>query len=96
MNSVTQVKVYFNNGSSVTKPWHVAGIEGRAIATDHGHFTTAETAVMHATELARISQAALVVPHWLQTMADEIAADDARFADCQENDRIGQEESRGW
>lgn len=73
MNSVTQIAVYFNNGASVRKPWHVAGMEGKAIAADHGHFTSAETAIMHAVELARITQAALVVPHWLQAFAAEVA-----------------------
>lgn len=95
MNILPQIKVYFNNGVSVSQPWHVAGTEGNAMATDHGQFSNAETAIMHAAELARISSKPLIVPAWLQALADEIAADDARFADCQENDRIGYEESRG-
>jgi hypothetical protein len=89
MQNLSQIHVYFNNGASVRQPWHVAGMEGKAVATDHGHFTNAETAIMHAAELARISQAALVVPHWLQTLANEIAADDARYAELRENDSIG-------
>ena len=95
MNSVDQIQVYFNNGASVRQPWHVAGMEGKAVATDHGHFTNAETAIMHAAELARISQAALVVPHWLQTLADEIARDDERYQALRENDAIGYSECQG-
>ena len=95
MPNLSQIQVYFNNGFSVQRPWHVAGMEGKALATDHGHFTNAETAIMHACELARISQVKLIVPHWLQTLADEIARDDARYADLRENDDIGREESRG-
>lgn len=74
MNSVQQVKVYFNNGFSCQRPWHVAGMEGKAIADDHGHFTTAETAIMHAVKLARSLQTPLIVPHWLQPLATELAA----------------------
>lgn len=95
MQNLSQIAVYFNNGSSVTKPWHVAGMEGKALAADHGHFTTAETAIMHACELARITQAALVVPAWLQTLADEIAKDDERYQALRENDSIGREECQG-
>ncbi len=95
MQNLSQIQVYFNNGASVRKPWHVAGMEGKALATDHGHFTNAETAIMHACELARITQTALVVPAWLQTLADEIAADDALYVECRENDNIGREECQG-
>jgi hypothetical protein len=95
MQNLSQIAVYFNNGASVRQPWHVASMEGKALATDHGHFTNAETAIMHACELVRISRAALVVPTWLQTLADEIAADDARYAECRENDNIGCEECQG-
>lgn len=73
MNTLPQIKVYFNNGASVTQPWHVAGTEGNAMATDHGQFSNAETAIIHAAELARISSKPLIVPAWLQAMADEIA-----------------------
>ena len=95
MNSVNQIQVYFNNGVSVRKPWHVAGMEGKAVAVNHGQFTNAETAIMHAAELARITKAKLIVPAWLEVLADEIARDDARYADCRENDSIGQAECQG-
>lgn len=97
MNTLPQIKVYFNNGASVTQPWHVAGTEGNAMATDHGQFSNAETAIIHAAELARITSKPLIVPAWLQTLADEIAEDDARYADLRENDNIGRDESSaGW
>lgn len=95
MNNLPQVRVFFNNGASVSHPWHVAGTEGNAMATDHGQFSNAETAIIHAAELARISRKPLIVPAWLQALADEIAEDDARFAELRENDSIGYEESRG-
>ena len=95
MQNLSQIQVYFNNGDSFRKPRHVAGMEGKAVAVNHGQFTDADTAIMHACELARISQAALVVPQWLQALADEIAQDAARYADCRENDNIGREECQG-
>lgn len=95
MQNLSQIRVYFNNGDSVRQPWHVAGMEGKAVAVNHGQFTNAETAIMHACELARISKTKLIVPAWLEVLAAEIAADDARFADCRENDNIGREECQG-
>lgn len=63
---VTQIKLYFNNGTGAAKPWHVAGVEKRAIVISLGDFAKAETAVAHAKEMSRILCVGVIAPAWLQ------------------------------
>lgn len=90
---LTSIKVYFNNGCNAKQPWHVGGCEKTAISASFGNFTDAEGAIIHGVELARIYKAELIVPLWLQKLANDIADNDWRYEQYRENDSIGQSES---
>lgn len=94
---MAKIQVYFNNGYSCQTPWHVGEKVNGAIVTDLGHFRNSEEAVAVGASYARLTGLDLTVPYWLQRIADEKLVDDARYAECRENDNIGREESSaGW